>query len=119
MIKRHRKMIEDAAAALIAVADDSGECLVSVIADMERYMVHETKVGSPAPPGRRGYRLQGGRIVPCNDSEALKLMQSVIDRLDEGREAAAAAVRRDLRAILERDDRLDVLQDLLLKAYQS
>lgn len=119
MIKRHQKMIEDAAAKLIAVADDSGECLVSVIADMERYMVWETKVGSPVPPGRRGYRLQGGRIVPCNDSEALKLLQSVVDRLDEGREGAAIAIRCVLQAILKREDRLDLLQELIFQAYRS
>jgi S-adenosylhomocysteine hydrolase len=61
-------MIEDAAAKVIAVADDSGMSLIDVIAEMERYIVQETKVGdagdgSQVPPGRRGYTLIDGRLV--------------------------------------------------------
>jgi predicted metal-dependent enzyme (double-stranded beta helix superfamily) len=64
---RHRRMIAEAASLLVAVADDSGTSLVDVIADLERHVVQETKVGdaehAPLPPGRRGYTLVAGRLV--------------------------------------------------------
>lgn len=57
MNERHKSMLRDAADTLIAVADDSGTSLVDVIAEVERYAIEETKVGKPAPSGRRRYRL--------------------------------------------------------------
>lgn len=64
---RHRRLIEEAAANLVAVADDSGESLVSVIAAMERHIVEATKVGDARVdeihPGRRGYTLREDRLV--------------------------------------------------------
>jgi hypothetical protein len=64
----HQRLIEEAAASVIAVADDSGESLVSVIAAMEKYIVEKTKVGDAGaegtvPTGRRGYTLVNGRLV--------------------------------------------------------
>ncbi len=71
---RHRKLIEDAAASLIAVADDVAIDLITLIAEMERYIVEETKVGNAARDpqvqadireyGRYGYTLnEKGRLV--------------------------------------------------------
>lgn len=62
MNERQRSLIKEAAEALIAAADDSGESLVDVIAETERYIVVETKVGGPVPEGRRGYELVNGRL---------------------------------------------------------
>jgi len=67
-IDRHRHMIEEAAGLVIAVADDSGVSLVDVIAELERFVVQDTKVsdagnGSDVPPDRRGYTLVAGRLV--------------------------------------------------------
>jgi S-adenosylhomocysteine hydrolase len=66
-------MIEEAAGYVVAVADDSGESLIVVIAKMERYIVEKTKVGdagdgSQLPPGRRGYTLIDGRLVEVGPS---------------------------------------------------
>lgn len=59
-------MIEDAALTLLAVADDSGQSLIDVIAEAERFLVEETKVGDARaikiPKGRRGYTLIDGRL---------------------------------------------------------
>jgi len=67
MIERHQRVVENAAGLLIAVADDSGTCLVEVISRMERYGVEETKVRDaslkPVPPDRNGYTLKDGRLV--------------------------------------------------------
>ena len=65
---RHQSWIKNAAIEVIAVADDSGQSLIAVIAAMERYIVEETKVGdagdgSQVRPGRRGYTLIEGRLV--------------------------------------------------------
>ena len=66
-VRTHQEMIEDAAGLLIAVADDSGRDLVSVIADAERFIVEGPKGGDAAKqaiqPGRRGYTLRDGRLV--------------------------------------------------------
>ena len=70
MLARHQQMIRDAAALAIAVADDSGESLVNVLKEMERYIIEETKVGGTAPPGRREYALVGGRILELNRETA-------------------------------------------------
>ena len=66
-------MIEDAAARIIAVADDSGVSLIDVLAELERFVVQETKVsdagdGRNVEPGRRGYTLVGGRLVEVGPS---------------------------------------------------
>ena len=64
-------MIQDAAAALIAVADDSGTSLIDVISYMEHYIVNETKVDdgrNGCGPGRRGYTLLGGRLVEVSQT---------------------------------------------------
>jgi hypothetical protein len=67
IVERHQRMIEDAASKLIAVADDSGTCLVEVIGRMERFIVNGTKVGDaklvPVDADRYGYTLQDGRLV--------------------------------------------------------
>jgi len=67
MEEKHREWIRSAAENLIAVADDTGTSLVEVVAEMERHVVQNTKVGDatrdPIPPGRRGYTLQGGRLI--------------------------------------------------------
>ncbi len=64
---KHREWIEAAAANVIAVADDLGVDLVDVIAEMERYIVKETKVGDAVtdsiPSGRRAYTLRNSRLV--------------------------------------------------------
>jgi hypothetical protein len=69
MIERHQNMVQEAAAKLIAVADDTGLNLVYVLAEMERHIVQETKVGdakkNPPPPGQYGYTLEHGRLVMC------------------------------------------------------
>lgn len=67
-IDLHQSWIRNAAIEVIAVADDSGESLVDVIAAMERYIIEKTKVsdagdGSQVRPGRRGYTLVDGRLV--------------------------------------------------------
>lgn len=66
MIARHKKMLRQAVDLLVAVADDSGESLVDVIAEAERVIVEETKVGDACVegvgPGRRGYTLIDGRL---------------------------------------------------------
>ncbi len=72
-IDRHQSWIKNAAIEVIAVADDSGESLIAVIAAMERYIVEQTKVGdagdgSQLPPGRRGYTLIDGRLVEVGPS---------------------------------------------------
>ena len=71
---RHHRMIKDAAAHVIAAADDSSTSLVDVISEMERYIVHETKVGDAAkidlPQGRRGYTLRDGRLVELSSPVA-------------------------------------------------
>jgi hypothetical protein len=72
-IERHREWIKNAAAEVIAVADDSGISLVDVIAELERFIIHETKVGdagdgSDVRPGRRGYTLREGRLVEVGPS---------------------------------------------------
>lgn len=59
----HQHLIEEAAAQIVAIADDSGQSLVDVIAAMERFIVEKTKVGSPVPPDRRRYTLVDGRLV--------------------------------------------------------
>lgn len=60
-------MIREAAGILIAVADDTGTSLVDVIAEAERFIVEETKVGDGTKQrvgrGRRGYTLVKGRLV--------------------------------------------------------
>lgn len=66
--ERHQSWIQNAAIEVIAVADDSGESLITVIAAMEKYIVEQTKVGdagdgSSVRPGRRGYTLIDGRLV--------------------------------------------------------
>lgn len=73
--ERHRQSIQDAAAIVVAVADDLALDLVDVIAEMERYIVQETKVGdaaaTPLEPGRRGYTLDlNGRLVTYDTSPA-------------------------------------------------
>ncbi len=64
---RHREWIEEAAVNVIAVADSLCIDLVDVIAEMERYIIQETKVGDAEaveiPAGRRGYTLRDGRLV--------------------------------------------------------
>jgi len=79
----HQRLIEDAASAVVAVADDSGDSLVAVIAAMERFIVEKTKVGdagdgSQLPKGRRGYTLIDGRLVEVRPSTAHT--PEVIDR---------------------------------------
>ena len=68
---RHRRFISDAASAVIAVADDLGVSLVDVIAEMERFIVEETKVGDaavvPVDEGQRGYTLKDGRLVEISN----------------------------------------------------
>ena len=69
----HKDWIKNAALEVIAVADDSGQSLVDVIAEMERYIIEETKVsdagdGSRVRPGRRGYTLVKGRLVEVGSS---------------------------------------------------
>ena len=65
--ERDKEWIKDAAALLIAAADEYGRDLVEVIAEMERHIVEGTKVGDAKketiPPGRRGYTLKNGRLV--------------------------------------------------------
>jgi hypothetical protein len=77
-------MIEDAALTLLAVADDSGQGLIDVIAEAERFLVEETKVGDARavkiPKGRRGYTLIDGRLVevtPSRRNETNKLLKAV------------------------------------------
>lgn len=69
--ERHHQQIRDAAAALIGVADDTGASLVDVIAEAERFIVEETKVGdarkNPPGPGRRGYTLIAGRLAELQE----------------------------------------------------
>lgn len=64
---KHREWIETAAAAVIAVADDLGVDLVDVVAEMERHIVMETKVGDAVtdsiPSDRRSYTLRNNRLV--------------------------------------------------------
>lgn len=71
---RYQNMIADAAAQLIAVADDTAISLVDVIATMERHVVTKTKVGDAAkckiPPGRRGYTLRRGRLIEMKTRSA-------------------------------------------------
>ena len=67
MIPSHRKLIENAASQLIAVADESGVSLINIIIEMERFIVQGTKVGDavavPVSEGRRGYTLIDGRLA--------------------------------------------------------
>jgi hypothetical protein len=71
-------LIEKAAGHLIAVADDSGRCLVDVIAEMERYIVRRIGV---VPADRRGYTIRDGRLVPypvrcveCGREESVQII---------------------------------------------
>jgi len=64
----HEEMIAEAASLLIAVADDSGKSLVDVIANMERYILKETKVGGNGVRGRRRYAQAYGRLVEVDQS---------------------------------------------------
>jgi hypothetical protein len=67
MLESHQKMLQEAAALLVAIADDSGESLVDVVAATEQFIAEKTKVGDaaklPALEGRRGYTLVNGRLV--------------------------------------------------------
>lgn len=98
-IDRHRAMIIEAAALLIAVADDSGTSLIDVIAEAERFIVEETKVGDAAKdgpakeallPGRVGYTLINGRLTQIYPS------RGPIDKPIPGR-----VIRRDVYAEYE------------------
>lgn len=65
--ERHKQSIKKAANGLIGVADDMGIDLVEVLAEMERFIIEETKVGDattfPILPGRNGYTLSNGRLI--------------------------------------------------------
>lgn len=69
MNERHKSMLRDAADTLIAVADDSGTSLVDVLAEVERYVIEETKVGGDPPRGRRAYRLVPRLVERSRDTE--------------------------------------------------
>lgn len=73
-IDRHQRMIADAAGLVIAVADDSSTSLIDVIAEMERVIVEDSKVGDSAngevPADRTGYTLKDGRLVEVQASRS-------------------------------------------------
>lgn len=92
-IDLHRGWIKKAALEVIAVADDSGQSLVTVIAEMERYIIEETKVGDAGDgrsvaKGRRGYTLVGGRLVEVGPSAGRK---STVVRCSNARPRSARA----------------------------
>jgi len=64
-----RRLISDAAASVIAVADNYGICLLDILAELERYIVQETKVGDARGSDRsdrRRYTLAPRLVAQLN-----------------------------------------------------
>lgn len=75
--ERHKQGIKKTACVLVGIADDTGTDLLEVIAEMERFIIEETKVGDalgrPVKSGRNGYTLKNGRLTKVNQDGSCKI----------------------------------------------